>query len=289
MDGLLARGVSPESVFATSRDRRSRETRELVERGVNVIKADLFNPSRIAAALEASQAAFVFFYTDFFDKRCGSRKRETAQGRTIVEALAACDHVKFVVYGSIADCDRVSSRIAHFVAKADVEKKMKREFEGYKEWAVLRCVAFLDTLELRPRGPRPSLRYLTHPEFRVKFVSLEDAGRAAASMLAAPEAFYHKTIDAATCEHTGPELAAILSDVSGQPYTYGEMMPRIAMKLLMREVYFMTKFLETRGGHARSSVAAFLAVLPDAMDARAYYPFHTVSRKPRENPGFFDF
>ena len=270
VDGLLARGIPEDLISATVRDKRNGEARELSALGVRVIKADLFKSGSVKAALKQSRATYVFFYTDFFDPRCGSRKRESRMGATIVDAIALSDRTEFVVYGSIADCDRVSSKILHFVGRADVEKKMKAELEGFVEWAVLRSVAFLDTLELR-RGPRPSLRYLTHPEYKVKFVSLEDSGKAVATMLTQPFNFYHKTIDAATCEHTGPELAAILSDVSGQPYAYAEMMPRIAMKLLMPEVYFMTKFLEARGGHKRTSVGRFTAMMPDAMDARAWF------------------
>ena len=270
VDGLLARGIPEDFISVTVRDKRNGEARELSALGVRVIKADLFKSGSVKAALKQSRATYVFFYTDFFDPRCGSRKRESRMGATIVNAIALSDQIEFVVYGSIADCDRVSSKILHFVGRADVEKKMKAELEGFVEWAVLRSVAFLDTLELR-RGPRPSLRYLTHPEYKVKFVSLEDSGKAVAMMLTQPFNFYHKTIDAATCEHTGPELAAILSDVSGQPYAYAEMMPRIAMKLLMPEVYFMTKFLEARGGHKRTSVGRFTAMMPDAMDARAWF------------------
>lgn len=269
VEGLLDVGVPRGLVIGTVRHTHGRECAELSRAGVCVVRANLRRPKSIAAALDACAPTRVYFTTDFFSKLCGTVEREVATGLRVVEACEFAESVEMICYGSTCDCDRAPSRVAHFRAKLALERLLAR---GAKDFCVVRSAQLLDALETRPpRGGRPGeVRFLTHPETSVQYASLLDVGRAAAHCLTHPDVYAGRTVDVATCAHTGPELARLLSLATGAPYAYGEMMPRIAMKMLMPEVYFMTKFLEKKGGHT-ADIDACRERFPNLLDAERWF------------------
>ncbi|KAK7248128.1 reduced folate carrier [Aureococcus anophagefferens] len=254
VEGLLRRGVACDAVAAAARHLRSEAAHALGDLGVAVVRAHAGSPASVAAALERVGAERVFFSTDYFARGSGTVDRARARGAAVVEACEQSPTVDYVVYGSSCDCDRAPRRVAHFRADRAVERRLEKRLLGDVDVAVVRKAALLDDLEVVPDAAgRPRyLRYVTKAETAVQWTSLLDFGKAAAAALENRDRFAGLTLDVATCEHAGPELAKLLGAVLGAPVAYAEMMPRIEMKLHHPEIFFMTKFLETLGGSPRA-------------------------------------
>ena len=272
VEGLLRRGVACDAVAAAARHLRSEAAHALGDLGVAVVRAHAGSPASVAAALERVGAERVFFSTDYFARGCQTVDRARARGAAVVEACEQSPTVDYVVYGSSCDCDRAPRRVAHFRADRAVEKRLEKRLLGDVDVAVVRKAALLDDLEVVPDSAgRPRyLRYVTKAETAVQWTSLLDFGKAAAAALENRDRFAGLTLDVATCEHAGPELAKLLGAVLGAPVAYAEMMPRIEMKLHHPEIFFMTKFLETLGGYT-ADIRVFRREFPDALGAAAWF------------------
>ncbi len=182
--------------------------------------------------------------------------------------------VDFVVYTSVADCEKATPGMTHFHTKLAVEGHLKAS--GLR-WAILRPVAFLenfDNQEFRNPLTKGFVKGLTFdPDLKVKHVSTVDVGKAAARMLGDPAAWAGKTLDCASCDISGADAAAALSEVSGVPCQYRNMFPPYIgywiLRLFLPDLWHMVEFFRDVG--YSSDVAAFREVVPDALDARAWF------------------
>jgi len=193
-------------------------------------------------------------------------------GITIVDACVKAG-VEHVVFSSVADVDKCPDNIDHFKSKAEIEQHMKSTSLQY---SILRPVAFLDNFADAKMNPlkKGALKFLTNAETKVKFVACRDIGKAAAVILSNPSAWIGKELDCASCEVSGQEAAAILSEVSGVKCTYSTMLPRFIFKFLMGELERMVCYWEKEG--YSSSIEEFLKVVPDALGVKEY--FQTVGK-----------
>ena len=91
----------------------------------------------------------------------------------------------------------------------------------------------------------------------------------AAAMLASPSKWKGKTLDCASDDLTGDDVAAALTGGSGGEGTYGVAVPRFVMRCFMKDLNAMIEFFETTGDDA--DIAAFKAVVPDAQDCKAWF------------------
>ena len=88
-------------------------------------------------------------------------------------------------------------------------------------------------------------------------------------MLADPSKWQGKTLDCASDDLTGEDVAAALTAASGVECTYGVAVPRFVMRCFMKDLNAMIEFFETTGYD--SDIAAFKAVVPDAQDCKAWF------------------
>ncbi|KAH8057063.1 hypothetical protein JL721_9800 [Aureococcus anophagefferens] len=286
VEGLLRRGVACDAVAAAARHLRSEAAHALGDLGVAVVRAHAGSPASVAAALERVGAERVFFSTDYFARGSGTVDRARARGAAVVEACEQSPTVDYVVYGSSCDCDRAPRRVAHFRADRAVERRLEKRLLGDVDVAVVRKAALLDDLEVVPDAAgRPRyLRYVTKAETAVQWTSLLDFGKAAAAALENRDRFAGLTLDVATCEHAGPELAKLLGAVLGAPVAYAEMMPRIEMKLHHPEIFHDEIPRDARRLPARgiksatrlqcgytADVRVFRREFPDALGAAAWF------------------
>lgn len=94
---------------------------------------------------------------------------------------------------------------------------MAQELPPACRWAVIRPVCFLENLDdSRVNNPltKGRVKFLTKPNIIVKFISIVDLGKGAATMLMDPDTFAGHKVDAAACANSGTQLAQILSEVS---------------------------------------------------------------------------
>jgi len=88
VDALL--GAGKFAVRVASRDPASGAARALAARGVEVVKADLLDPSSLRSALKGSHGAFVV--TNAWDPAQGPREAEIATA-AVQAARALCRHL----------------------------------------------------------------------------------------------------------------------------------------------------------------------------------------------------
>ena len=106
----------------------------------------------------------------------------------------------------------------------------------------------------------------------MKYVATADIGKAAANVLAAPTKHMKAVHELATCEHTGPEIAAALSEASGTPCTYRASPPRIVQRFLLPDLYNMVSWFESDGGNYSADPAKGRALVgPTALDPKAWF------------------
>ena len=288
---LIAKGES--SIVASSRNPESDSSKELLalEQVTKVVKADFNDTESILTAINESGATRIWFTTDFwsipFLKR--TRATEAQLGSNIIDAIkkAKTDGtnkgITHVVYSSVGDADQVSEKIGHFWGKADVEKYMASEFTGGEDssslgitWSVIRPAAFFENLDdganFNPLK-KGSVKMLTYPDKPVKYIAVEDIGKASAVLLTDPDTYAGKIIEGAGGKHTGVELAAALTEASGTECKYSMTMPRFALWLFLGDLYHMVKFIEENNddGGFTADIDEFKKIVPDAQDAKAFF------------------
>ena len=181
-----------------------------------------------------------------------------------------------MIFSSVGDADnpKLSPKVEHFWAKADIEKYMAETLAGTTtQWSVFRPAAFMegmDDVQFQNPLKKGSLKFLPHPSTPIKLISTKDIGKGAAAMFEqGPGVWAGRKFEAAACERTGNEMAATLSRVSGTKCTYSTMLPHWLLRLMLPEVYWMTHFFEQTGYSA--DVAEFRKLVPEAMDAEAWF------------------
>ena len=199
----------------------------------------------------------------------GSREVEGSSGKIIVDAIKAKGGVQHVVYSSVANADVAPDAVGHFKSKLDVENHLKASGLNF---SILRPVAFFENYD-DPANfnalKKGSVKGLWQADLKVKHVACRDIGKAAAAMLASPSKWKGKTLDCASDDLTGDDVAAALTEVSGVECTYGVAVPRFVMRCFMKDLNAMIEFFETTGYD--SDIAAFKAVVPDAQDCKAWF------------------
>ena len=121
VDALM--GAGRFAVRVASRNPASDAARALAARGVEVVKADLLDPSTLRSALEGAHGAFVV--TNFWDP--AQMPRETEIGTAAVQTARAAG-VKHLIWSTLPDSEKLTGgrvKVAHFTGKARVDAAVK--------------------------------------------------------------------------------------------------------------------------------------------------------------------
>src|SRR4029077_18485968 len=110
VNALLAQGTF--DVRVATRNPESDRARALSARGVQVVKADLLEPTTMVAAFAGAHGAFVV--TSFWDPGVGAR--ETEIGRAAVEAArrAGVEHLVWSTLPDVENITRGRLKVVHF-------------------------------------------------------------------------------------------------------------------------------------------------------------------------------
>jgi uncharacterized protein YbjT (DUF2867 family) len=148
----------------------------------------------------------------------GGAAVEARQGVTVAEAAAAAG-VPHLVYSSVASADR-DTAIPHFDSKRRVERRL--ETLGVA-WTVLAPASFMEGFAApwTMAGLRADrLVYPLPPQRPLQLVAVADLAGLVALAIEQPERFAGRRLDLAGDELTGPQMAAVLAEVTGRPITY---------------------------------------------------------------------
>jgi uncharacterized protein YbjT (DUF2867 family) len=185
VDALMDTGKF--AVRVASRNPASDAARALAARGVEVVKADLLDPSTLRSALEGAHGAFVV--TNFWDP--AQMPRETEIGTAAVQAARAVG-VKHLIWSTLPDSEKLTGgrvKVAHFTGKARVDAVVKAAgFAGHT--FVMAPMYFQNFLTMMAPQPLPNggrgWAVPIDPAARVMHAGgVTEVGRAVAAALAA--------------------------------------------------------------------------------------------------------
>ncbi|MBM7045770.1 NmrA/HSCARG family protein [Rhizobium lusitanum] len=204
---LLGRG---HEVRAITRNIDSAKARALAYAGATLVRASLEDTAALTKALEGATSLFAM--TTPFE---GGPQAKTRQGIFAADAAKAAG--VHLVFNSVGSANRQTG-VPHFDSKYEVEKHIAKI--GVRA-TVPAPVYFMENLyfgkEQLAKGiyatPLPPTKQLAQ-------VAVADIGAVAVRLLEAPGRFSGKRFDLGGDELTGNDVVAILSRVTGRPFTY---------------------------------------------------------------------
>ena len=204
---LLERG---HEVRAVTRNTDSAKARELANIGVTLVGASLEDTAALTKALEGATSLFVM--TTPFE---GGPQAETRQGISAADAAKAAG--VHLVFNSVGSANRQTS-VPHFDSKYEVEKYIAKI--GVRA-TVLAPVYFMENLYFGKEQLAKGI-YATPlaPTRRLGQVAVADIGAVAVRLLEDPGRFAGKRFDLGGDDLTANDILAILSRVTGRPFTY---------------------------------------------------------------------
>lgn len=204
--GLLERG---HEVRAVTRNPGSEKAKQLANAGATIVQASVEDTAALTRALEGATSLFAM------TTPAGGVQAETRQGVSAADAAKAAG--VHLVFNSVGSADRHTG-IPHFDSKYEVEKHIAKI--GVRA-TIVAPVYFMENLYFAKEqlakgiyaGPLPPTRRLAQ-------VAVADIGAVAVSALENPDRYAGKRFDVASEELTGNNVVAILSRVTGRPFTY---------------------------------------------------------------------
>jgi uncharacterized protein YbjT (DUF2867 family) len=208
IDALLKQRIQ---IRAVTRNPNGDKARTLVQRGVEVVCADLEEVDSVRAAFDGAAAAFAMTTHDGLD----GPKREVAHGQVIAAAAAAAG-LPFLVYSSVGGVDR-DSGVPHFESKHQIEKVLLQSVPV----TFVRPTFFMETLRLmiRREDGRVTIAMPLAGDVAVQMISVRDIGRVAAALLLMGDPVV-APVEIAGDELTGEQIAERLAHRLGSPTTY---------------------------------------------------------------------
>lgn len=210
---LLAAG---QTVRTLTRDFARAET--LVDAGAQVIVGDMTDPESMKRAFQSAESAFLMG-TPY----ANGPEAEWQQLTTCIDAAQSAG-VQHVVYSSVQRAADLAS-VPHYAQKHRAEEYLQA---SGLSWTILRPVFFMDNfgaealagnlLAGRLHAPMP-------PHVATQLVAVDDIGRAAATVLAAPEAWAGMTLDLAGDSLTWEEIAAAIGTAIGRTVEFYPLPP----------------------------------------------------------------
>jgi uncharacterized protein YbjT (DUF2867 family) len=201
-------------VRAMTRKPDSDAAKALAARGAEVVQADLDDEASLVRALDGAWGAVGVQNT----WEAGVVLEED-QGKRFARAAKRAG-VQHLLYQSVGSAHRETG-IPHFDNKWRVEQTV--EESGIPSWTVVRPVFFMENLLgpwFKPYLDQGTLAMGIKPETRLQMVAVRDIGKYGRIAIERHAELNGRAIDIASDELTGPETAAILSEVTGRPISF---------------------------------------------------------------------
>jgi len=204
--GLLERG---HKVRAVTRDPNSSQAKSLVNAGATLVAASLEDTAAITKALKGATSFFAMTTPS------GGTEAETRQGVAAADAAKAAG--VHLVFTSVGSANRQTG-VPHFDSKYEVEKHIA---EIGVRATIIAPVAFMENLYfIREQVAKGIYASALAPTRALAQVAVADIGAVAVRVLEDAGHFTGKRFDLASDELTGNDVLAILSRVTGRPFSY---------------------------------------------------------------------
>jgi uncharacterized protein YbjT (DUF2867 family) len=203
---LLERG---HKVRAVTRDPNSSQAKLLANAGAALVVASLEDTGAIMKALEGATSLFAMTVPS------GGTDAETRQGIAAADAAKAAG--VHLVFTSVGSANRQTG-IPHFTSKYEVEKHIAKV--GVRA-TILAPVSFMENLYfVKEQLAKGIYATALPPTKALAQVAIADIGAVAVRVLEDARRFTGKRFDLASDELTGNNALAILSRVTGRPFSY---------------------------------------------------------------------
>src|ERR1700752_5188619 len=204
---LLERG---HQVRAVTRSTDTAKARALANAGVTLVRASLEDTAALTKALGGATSLFAM--TTPFE---GGTQAETRQGISAAEAAKAAG--VHLVFTSVGSANRKTG-VPHFDSKYEVEEHIAKI--GVRA-TVLAPVYFMENLHFGKEQLAKGI-YATPlpPTKTLAQIAVADIGAVAVRVLEDAASFTGKRFDIAGDELSGNDVVAILSRVTGRPFSY---------------------------------------------------------------------
>ncbi|CAF0926730.1 unnamed protein product [Didymodactylos carnosus] len=219
-----------------TRNPESAKAKELLSKGVQVIKVDLdkVTTDELANVFQGS-------YGVFSVQEMG--KNEVKQGIMVADACKKAN-VQHLVYSSVNAAEKAPN-VPHFHSKYLIEQHIKQL--NLPNFTILRPTCLMDNFDDPQMQPKySSLMFLIKPTTKLQWIACKDIGIAANKAFEEPKKYAKKTVSLAGDNLTGTELAQVFSRVLGRDLKYKKM-PSIILRLYSNEMYKMADFFEKTG------------------------------------------
>ena len=216
--GAVARALlsAGQTVRALTRDFARAET--LIDAGARVVVGNMTDPQQMKRAFQGVDSALLIG-TPYAD----GPEAEWQQLTTCIDAAKSAN-VKHVLYSSVQRAEDLTET-PHYAQKHRAERYLQ---SSGLSWTILRPVFFMDNfgaealagnlLAGRLHAPMP-------PHVATQLVAVDDIGRAAARVLAAPEKWTGKTLDIAGDVLTWDEIAHAIGIAIGRTVDFYPLPP----------------------------------------------------------------
>jgi uncharacterized protein YbjT (DUF2867 family) len=204
-------------VKAMTRKPASDQAKELAKIGAEIIHGDLDDPASLEKALQGSWGVYAVQNT----WEAGVEKEEI-QGKRIAE-LAKKAGVQHFVYSSVGSAHR-NTGIPHFENKWRIEG-IVRELK-FPSFFILRPSFFMENWLspwFKPGIDQGKIMIALAPTTKLQMSNLEDIGKYGFLAFEKHRELNGKALDIASDELIMPEVAQILSNVTGRPFTFEQL------------------------------------------------------------------
>ena len=267
----VARGLKDKGFDVYGTTRSSSKSPVLTSYGIKPIVANYIVRADVDRAIAESKATSVVFLTDFFLAAKKKVAKEYDQGKLVVDACKDAG-VKHTVFLSVTDPDKVGPKVLHFHAKLQVENYLKAS--GIQHSILRPCMFFENCDDAANYNPLKKGVVKALTECNSFWISTYDLGKAAAVMLSNKAEWSGKTLSCTSYKGTVHDVAASLQKVSGVPTKGRLAMPLCARSLFLDDLHHMCLWFENGFQGSQLSVDDFKKVVPDAMDAEAWFKYH---------------
>jgi uncharacterized protein YbjT (DUF2867 family) len=245
-------------VRAVTRNPDGAAAQALAAQGVEVVSGDMMNRADMDRALRGAYG--VFSVQNTWEAGVDG---EIAQGKNVADAAKAAG-VQHLVYTSVGGAER-NSGLPHFESKYALEQYIAGL--GIPT-TVIRPVFFMENLATGFMGPREGVLYVAMPpEAPLQMVAVDDIGALVAKAFAQPDQFIGQAIELAGDAVTFPEVARIITDVTGQPVQFAQQ-PIEQVRGFSAETADMLNWFVIEG--YRADIPALRRLLPELKDFRTW-------------------
>lgn len=234
---MLAKGWN---LRALTRDPSTTAAKALAERGVELVKGDLEDPSSLEVATRGAYG--VYGVQDFW--AVGAR-REVKQGKNLADA-AKRSGVEHFVYSSVGGAER-NSGIDHWESKWEVEKHIRRL--GLPA-TMVRPAAFMENYyidQVEIGILKGKLMDPIRADKPYQTIATDDIGAFVALAFERPKEFIGLELEIAGSELTNLQAADVFSRVLGKRVRFHRLPMPMVRLILGKEFYQMFRWFNTAG------------------------------------------